>query len=114
MEKVETKEAEVKPDDAAAGSSAKLRSETRYPFSGHPPPSKESLKNILQRDYKIVESMATNAADAFLESLEFAGLINTAGNITPSGSAPSEKPQQEEKPRKAANPDVQTIEVPSD
>ena len=51
-------------------------------FAGAPMPTKEALKNILQRDYKIVESMAGNAADAFLDSLKVAELVTAGGVVT--------------------------------
>lgn len=84
-------------------------------FAGHPAPSKEALKNILQRDYKIVESMAGNAADAFIDSLKTAELINPAGNISIAGGPVEEAPKPEDKKeKKPANPDAKTIEVPAD
>ncbi len=60
-------------------------------FGGAQVPTKEGLRNVLQRDYKIVESMAPVAADAFLDSLKEAGLI-TANNtiLTESARGPSE------------------------
>lgn len=105
---------EERATKVAAFKTPELYSALLERFAGHPTPSKEVLKNILQRDYKIVESMAGNAADAFLESLKFADLINTAGNITIPGSAPAESPKPDGKPPKAADPDVKTIEVPAD
>ena len=84
-------------------------------FAGHPQPSKEVLKNILQRDYKIVESMAGNAADAFLESLKVAELVNAAGNITLVGATPAETPKAEEKEeKKAPGSETQSVDVPAD
>lgn len=56
-------------------------------FAGHPVPSRDGLKNILHRDYKIVESMAPIAADAFLESIKEAGLV-TADNVVLSPTQP--------------------------
>jgi hypothetical protein len=49
-------------------------------FGGHPVPPKDGLKNILHREFGIVESMAPLAADAFLDSLKVAELVN-ADNI---------------------------------
>jgi hypothetical protein len=59
-------------------------------YAGADPPPKEGLKNILFRDYKIVDSMTTMAADAFLESLSVAGLIN-ANNKISMEAAPNSK-----------------------
>jgi hypothetical protein len=57
-------------------------------FSGAPVPSREGLKNILHRDYKIVESMSQLAADAFLDSLTVAGLVTPNNYVSMTESAP--------------------------
>ncbi|MBK7539697.1 MAG: hypothetical protein IPI49_30975 [Myxococcales bacterium] len=74
------------PDEERATKAAVFRTPELYSkllekFANHPVPEKQSLKNILQRDFKIVESMAGYAADAFLESLKTADLITPAGTI---------------------------------
>src|SRR5258708_16689353 len=45
-------------------------------FAGHPVPPKDGLKNILHREYGIVESMAASASEAFIDSLHTAGVVN--------------------------------------
>jgi hypothetical protein len=106
---------EERATKVAAFKNPELYSKLLETFAGHPAPSKEVLKNILQRDYKIVESMAGNAADAFLESLKVAELINPAGNITLAAGAGEEAPKiEEKKEKKAPSNDTQTIEVPAD
>lgn len=74
------------PDEERATKAAVFRTPELYAkllekFANHPVPAKESLKNILQRDFKIVESMAGYAAEAFLESLKSAELVTPAGTI---------------------------------
>jgi hypothetical protein len=87
-------------------------------FTGHPVPSKDGLKNILYRDYKIVESMAPIAAEAFLDSLKIAELINNSNTISTSdngtrGDGRDAKGNAEKKaPR--PEPETQQITVPED
>jgi hypothetical protein len=91
-------------------------------FAGHPVPSKDGLKNILQRDFKIVESMAPNAAEAFIDSLKVAELVSPTNSILALGDGPP--PMASEKPRIAPpgetvsnekpSPGTQTIRVPAD
>jgi hypothetical protein len=91
-------------------------------FAGHPVPSKDGLKNILQRDFKIVESMAPNAADAFLESLKVAELISANNSILaigdgaapPTGDKPQGAPKDEATPSDKHVAGTQTLRVPSD
>jgi hypothetical protein len=51
-------------------------------FAGAPVPTKDGLKNILYREFGIVESMTTLAAEAFLDSLKVADLVTPGGLIT--------------------------------
>jgi len=111
------------PDEERATKAAVFRTPELYAkllekFANHPVPAKESLKNILQRDFKIVESMSGYAADAFLESLKTADLITPAGTIiNGDGVARAEEKKDEVKPDPAAPPPpkdgVQYITVPS-
>jgi hypothetical protein len=104
----------------AAFSKPELYAKLLEKFTGHPVPGKEGLKNILYRDFKIVESMAPIAADAFLDSLKVAGLITEAGIIAhdaadggvEAGKSKSqvEKRQQDE----GRMPGTQAITVPAD
>ncbi len=89
-------------------------------FAGSLQPAKEGLKNLLYTDYKIVESMAPIAADAFLDSLKVAGLVNASNVITSEGSASVEEGQ---KPLPATDvpgsgvpaiAGMQTLSVPAD
>ena len=89
-------------------------------FAGHPLPSKEGLKNILHRDYKIVESMAPIAADAFLESVRTADLIGSnstlaaiGGAVTPTDGSAKQAPGDLAKDRVDA-PASKTVMVPAD
>lgn len=90
-------------------------------FAGHPVPTKEGLKNILYREFKIVESMAPNAADAFIESIKAAELV-TADNVITASEAPRAPGEEKQKPGKPAPPSVpeversgmQTLQVPAD
>lgn len=106
---------EERASKAAAFKNVELYSKLLQQFASCPVPTKEILKNILQRDYKIVESMAGNAADAFLDSLKVADLISPAGTIMPGAepvamSAEKQEPLPETKPIIA--PGKKTIEVP--
>jgi hypothetical protein len=56
----------------------------RYANADVPP--KGGLKNILFRDYGIVESMTTMAADAFIDSLSVAGLVNANNKVILDGA----------------------------
>jgi hypothetical protein len=88
-------------------------------FAGHPVPAKEGLKNLLHRDFGIVESMAPNAADAFLESLKEAGLV-APNNVVMSGDGTA-APKLENKGHDSPppkddddDPGMQKIFVPAD
>jgi hypothetical protein len=61
-------------------------------YAGHPVPPKEGLKNILHREYGIVESMAPGAAEAFIESLQTAGVVNEQNLIMVDGAESPDKP----------------------
>jgi len=60
-------------------------------FAGHPLPQKEGLRNLLCREYQIVESMAAGAADAFLESLREAEMVSPQDTVLRSGSQASKQ-----------------------
>lgn len=66
---------ELRTAKIAAFKSPELYLKLYEQFAGHPVPSREGLRNMLLRQYGIVESMTANAADAFLESLQEAGLL---------------------------------------
>jgi hypothetical protein len=92
-------------------------------FAGHPVPSKDGLKNILQRDFKIVESMAPSAAEAFLDSLKVAELISPTNSIlslgdgvaTPSGEkTPATVGVENASIEKPVVGGMQTLRVPAD
>jgi hypothetical protein len=61
-------------------------------FAGHPVPPREGLRNILHREHDIVESMAQQAADAFIDSLVTAGVVNEQNLIVVDGTANPAKP----------------------
>lgn len=111
------------PDEEHATKASAVRMPELYlrlleQFAGAPVPSKEALRRILQRDYGIVESMAGNAAEAFLDSLKTAELITSAGTVTGGNGAPSVEDKKEVKAAAAAEPPVepgfQWVKVPDD
>jgi hypothetical protein len=88
-------------------------------FAGHPIPSKEGLKNLLYREFKIVESMAPLAADAFLESIRVADLVTADGGLLTEGprTAAEEKPKDKPPAAEQEQSDgqkFQTVRVPAD
>jgi hypothetical protein len=109
------------PEEARAAKVAAFREPELYAkllerFAGHPVPSKEGLRNLLHREFGIVESMAPNAAEAFLESLKEADLVNSQNAITLPGAAPPPEPRgerREQDPPPPAPPGMQTISVPA-
>jgi len=90
---------EARATMVAVFKSPELYSKLLERFAGHPVPSKDVLRNILQRDFKIVESMAGNAADAFLDSLKVADLISPTGTITASTDRAAAPPVDDKKDR---------------
>jgi ribosomal protein L12E/L44/L45/RPP1/RPP2 len=110
-------------DEARAAKVAAFKTPELYAtllekFAGHPQPTKDGLKNLLHRDYGIVESMAPNAAEAFLESLKEADLVNSSNIVVGTASAPAAsappkhddgKADEEHNDRK-----TKTITVPAD
>jgi hypothetical protein len=110
------------PDEEHATKASAVRMPELYlklleQFAGAPVPSKEALKRILQRDYGIVESMAGNAAEAFLDSLKTAELITSTGTVTTGNGAAAVEIKKEVKPAIDAEPtqgaDPQTMRVPA-
>ncbi len=89
-------------------------------YAGHPVPTKDGLKNVLYRDYRILESMAPVAADAFLDSLKAAELISPNNDILAiDGAAPLINEQKapkdaDHRPQEESRASTQTIEVPKD
>jgi hypothetical protein len=87
-------------------------------FRCGPVPSKDGLRNLLIRDYKIVESMASNAAEAFLDSIRVAGLVDANGLLVPEDAperselVPEAKGATPEE-NAATTRDTQLIQVPS-
>lgn len=107
---------EEKATKVAAFKTPELYAKLLEKFAGHPVPGKEVLKNILQRDFKIVESMAGNAAEAFLDSLKAADLVTPLGTISAGDGPPpqDEKPELLPPPPSDAARKGQTILVPAD
>jgi hypothetical protein len=99
----------------AAFKKPELYSKLLERLAGHPVPTKDGLKNILYRDYKIVESMAPIAADAFLESLKVAGLV-TAGNSIAAGDSavPALDPHEGTGAGERPKPNTKMLVVPDD
>lgn len=111
------------PDEEHATKASAVRMPELYlrlleQFAGAPVPSKDALRRILQRDYGIVESMAGNAAEAFLDSLKTAELITSTGTVTGGNGAPAVEIKKEVKPVVDAEPahdaDFQMVKVPRD
>jgi hypothetical protein len=109
------------PDEERATKASAVRTPELYmklleQFAGTPVPSKDALKRILQRDYKIVESMAGGAADAFLDSLTVADVITSNGVISFDNQprADEKAERQEETIPDMPPPGMQILKVPSD
>ena len=109
------------PEEAAAAKISAFKQPDLYVkllerFAGFPIPSKEGLRNLLHREYGIVESMALGAADAFIESLATAGLITTNNLIAANGAATGAddklKPKESSGEDGAPRPGTKTIHVP--
>jgi hypothetical protein len=107
------------PDEERATKASAVKNPELYmklleQFAGAPVPSKDALKRILQRDYKIVESMAGGAADAFLDSLTAADVIAPNGVIAfdsqPRVDEKDIKPPADVPPPPTAG--MQNVEVP--
>lgn len=79
-------------------------------FAGHPVPSKEGLKNILHRDFKIVESMAPNAAEAFIESIKAADLVTPDNVILASDGSGAPKDEKQKAPSAAPTAKAPAVE----
>jgi len=108
---------EERVSKAAAFKNVELYTKLLDKFASHPVPSKEVLKRILQRDHGIVESMAGNAADAFLESLKAAELISAAGLITLCDDAAQPDDRSEKFDaivKRTSPPGKKLVEVPED
>lgn len=109
---------EERATKAAAFKTPELYAKLLEHFANRTVPTKEVLKNILQRDFKIVESMAGNAAEAFLDSLKTAELITPAGTVAAGDGAPPIEDKKETKPPSDAEPSPEPgfkwIKVPSD
>ena len=110
-------ELEQKAAKVAAFKQPEVYAKLLTKFSGHPVPTKDGLKNIMVREFKILESMAPIAAEAFLDSLNAAELVTTGNTIAVSG----ESTDALEKPRavsttasQIAVTDGKTITVPAD
>lgn len=112
------------PEEGMAAKVAAFRTPPLYSkllerFAGHPIPQKEGLRNLLHREFGIVESMAPNAAEAFLDSLKDAGLINANNSISVSGAPAATvngtKPEDEVREREQVPPaGSQMVTVPAD
>ena len=111
-------------DEERASKAAALKTPELYlklleQFSGNPLPEKEVLKRLLQRDYKIVESMAGNAAEAFLESVKAAELITLDGKICSSRAMNGDDKSNQIKPEiptqdsSESDTKTQVVRVPS-
>jgi hypothetical protein len=84
-------------------------------FAGAPVPPREGLRNILHREYEIVESMAQQAADAFLDSLATAGVVNEQNLIMVDGATSVAKPPTPTKDEPPpAPPGMKQLAVPDD
>jgi len=109
---------EERATKAAAFKTPDLYSKLLEHFAGQTVPTKEVLRNILIRDFKIVESMATYAAEAFLDSLKTAELITSAGTVAGGNGAPVIEIKKEFKPVVDADPapesGFQWVKVPAE
>jgi hypothetical protein len=83
---------EEKLSKIAALSAPPLYAKLLERFAGAPEPPRDGLRNILHREFGIVESMAQQAADAFIDSLHAAGVINDQNLIMVDGATAPTKP----------------------
>ncbi len=96
-------------------------------YRGAPVPPKDGLANVLARDpFKLIDTVRGEAADAFLESIEFAGIVRngiissalTAPTVAPvvrDGDADKESGSDEASPTFSASSNgTQTMRVPAD
>jgi hypothetical protein len=114
------------PEEERASKAAALRNPELYSklleqFAGHPLPEKDVLKRLLQRDHKIVESMAGGAAEAFLDSVRVAELLSSDGRLcgtSDSTSAPAKagatRAELPVNPPTESEDDRQIVKVPRD
>jgi hypothetical protein len=109
-------ELEQKAAKIAAFKQPEIYTKLLAKFSGHPVPTKDGLKNIMVREFKILESMAPIAAEAFLDSLNAAELVTAGNTIAFSGeSGPvQEKPNAISTTATHAAVTEKTITVPAD
>jgi hypothetical protein len=68
-------------------------------YLGAPAPSVEDLASVLVRDFGLLDSVAERAAQAFLDSAQFAGVITVDGHVGSRGNgaqleAPARPPQK--------------------
>ncbi len=107
------------PDEARAAKVAatvkpELYSKLLERYAGHPLPTREGLRNVLHRDYKIVESMTAFAADAFLESIKEAELIAPDSTVLAPGQRPPDATPKTPHLPAEPEPGTKTITVPAD
>lgn len=106
-------------DEARASRRDALRTPELYvrllaQYEGAQIPTKEGLKNVLVRDYGILESMAGSAADAFLDSIKVAELISPT-NVLISSGRPEKVEKAETSPETAETTGkTKAILVPDD
>lgn len=89
-------------------------------YKGAPVPQVPFLANLLVREHKIVEGVSAQAAEAFIATAKYAGLVNGPDNVLgePKNGRKSEEkppPPDVEKPDAGESaPTGQTLKVPTD
>lgn len=58
-------------------------------YAGAAVPPTDRLANVLQREHDLLETVATPAAQAFIDSAKFAGLVSQSGHIATKQSIPA-------------------------
>jgi hypothetical protein len=76
-------EQETQAAKIAAFMSPQLYQKLYDRYKGAPVPIADRLANVLHRDFDLLESVAPAAAQAFIESARYAGLVTAANHIAP-------------------------------
>lgn len=89
-------------------------------YVGAPVPDADGVANVLVREYGIVDAVKSDAAEAFVASLRFAGAISASNVVTTSSSvslsgAPPQNEVKSPTPESELPPSgFQVVQVPSD
>lgn len=73
-------------------------------YAGAPVPPVDRLKNVLERDYNLLDTVSEIAAKAFIESARFAGRVNSHNCLIIGGGQPSSAAPPTSSPAAAPEP----------